>query len=127
MWRHRTRRVGAFLDDGSEIEGRYTCTGTVVFDAKLRGELTARDTLVIAEHAIVEATVHAATLIVHGKIVGNVTATERVELKRTARVTGDVDAPVVEMEPGSVLDGRCRMTKDEAAEPPLSLVVAKRG
>ena len=63
----------------------------------------------------------------HGKSVGNVTATERVELKRTARVTGDVEAPVVEMEAGSVLDGRCRMTKDEAAEPTLALVVMKKG
>jgi len=34
---------------------------------------------------------------------------------------------VVEMEPGSVLDGRCRMTKDEAAEPALSLVVTNKG
>ena len=42
-----------------------------------------------------------------------------------ARVEGEW--LVVEMEPGSVLDGRCRMTKDEAIEPTLSLVVANKG
>jgi cytoskeletal protein CcmA (bactofilin family) len=127
MWRKRARRIGAFLDDGSEIEGRYTCTGTVMLDAKLRGEINARDTLVIGEHSVVEATIRAGTLIVHGTVVGNVTATERVELKKSARVTGDVEAPLVVMEPGSVLDGHCRMTKDEATEPALARVVPING
>ena len=45
MWRKRDdkaprarRRFGAFLDEGSEMEGKYTCTGTVVIDAKFTGE-----------------------------------------------------------------------------------------
>jgi len=47
MWGNRGDRVGAFLDDGNEIVGKYTCSGTVMLDAKLRGEITANDTLVI--------------------------------------------------------------------------------
>jgi len=116
-------RLGAFLDDGSEIEGNYTCSGTVMVDARVRGEITATDTLIIGDHGVVEATVRAATLVVRGQLVGNVTATERVELKSSARVTGDVEAPVIVMEAGSVLDGQCRMTKEKATEPALSLVV----
>jgi cytoskeletal protein CcmA (bactofilin family) len=116
-------RVGAFLDDGSEIEGKYTCTGTVMLDAKLRGEITARDTLIIGDHGVVEATVRAGTLVVRGQVVGNVTASESVELKSSARVTGDVEAPVIVMEKGAVLDGQCRMTRDKPAEAPQSAVV----
>ena len=134
MWRKRKSNgqskrsgLGAFLDEGSEIEGRYTCTGTVMLDATLRGEVTAKDTLIIGERGVVEATVRAAVLVVRGQVVGNVTASERVEIKGKARITGDVEAPVVVMEPGAVLDGQCRMTKDKAAEPALSLVVAMKG
>jgi len=130
MWGNRKGKVprlpshlGAFLDDGSEIEGKYTCTGTVMLDAKLRGEITAKGTLFIGEHGVVEATVRAAAVVVRGKVVGNMTASERVELKASARVTGDVEAPVVVMEEGAVLDGRCRMTKDKPAEVPFSAVV----
>jgi cytoskeletal protein CcmA (bactofilin family) len=119
----RRGRVGAFLDDGSELEGKYTCTGTVMLDAKLRGEITARDTLIIGDHGVVEATVRAGTLIVRGQVVGNVTASESVELKSSARVTGDVEAPVIVMEKGAMLDGRCRMTKDKPAEASPSAVV----
>jgi len=38
----RKRGLGAFLDEGSEIEGKYTCSGTVMLAAKVRGEITAR-------------------------------------------------------------------------------------
>ncbi|TMA96820.1 MAG: polymer-forming cytoskeletal protein [Deltaproteobacteria bacterium] len=134
MWGNRKRkaqskrgRLGAFLDEGSEVEGSYTCTGTVMLDGKLCGEITAQDTLIIGDRGVVEATVRAATLVVHGRVLGNVRATERVELKGSARVTGDVEAPVIVMEAGAVLDGQCRMTKEKPAEPSLSLVVPMKG
>jgi len=111
MWGNRKDRVGAFLDDGSEIEGKYTCAGTVLLDAKLRGEIMAKDTLVIGDHGVVEATVRAVILVIRGRVVGNVTASERVELKSGARVTGDVEAPVIVVEAGAVLEGQRRMTK----------------
>ena len=126
MWGNRKDRVGAFLDDGSEIEGKYTCAGTVLLDAKLRGEIVAKDTLVIGDHGVVEATVRAVVLVVRGKVVGNVTASERVELKSSARVTGDVEAPVIVVEAGAVLDGRRRMTKPAAA-PHAAVVVPVEG
>jgi cytoskeletal protein CcmA (bactofilin family) len=116
-------RLGGFLDEGSEIEGRYTCSGTVMLDAKLHGEITSKDTLIIGERGVVHATVQAGTLVVSGEVVGNVTASERVELRRSARVTGDIEAPVVVMEAGAVHDGHCRMAKARAAEPPLSVVI----
>ena len=118
-------RLGAFLDGGSEIEGTYTCTGTVMLDAKVRGEIRAADTLVINAQAVVHATVEAGTLVVHGCVVGRVTVTERLELRASARVTGDIEAPVIVMEEGAVHDGHCRMTKAKPAETALALVPRK--
>jgi cytoskeletal protein CcmA (bactofilin family) len=129
MWGRRKKkaarnRVGAFLDEGSEIEGRYACSGTVVLDARLRGELSAQDALVIGEHGVVHATVRAASVVVRGEVVGDVTASERVELKKTARVTGDIEAPVVVMEEGAVHDGACRMTAAKPAEAAAPVAIA---
>jgi cytoskeletal protein CcmA (bactofilin family) len=115
--------LGAFLDDGSEIEGQYTCAGTVVVNAKIRGELVAKDTLIVGERGIVEASIRAVRIVVRGKVAGNVTASERVELKDGARVTGDIEAPIIVMDAGAVLDGRCRMTKEKAPDTTLALVV----
>jgi cytoskeletal protein CcmA (bactofilin family) len=117
MWGNRGDRVGAFLDDGNEIVGKYTCSGTVMLDARLRGEITANDTLVIGDHGVVEATVRAVVLVIRGKLIGKATASERVELKSSARVTGDVEAPVIVVEEGAVLDGQRRTTKLADARP----------
>jgi cytoskeletal protein CcmA (bactofilin family) len=120
----RAGRLGAFIDEGSEIEGKYRCAGTVLLDAKFTGEIVAKDAVIVGAVAVVHASVQAASLVVHGQLVGNVTASERVEIKAGARLTGDIEAPVVVMEPGAVHDGHCRMTKAEAAEAPLAMVVA---
>lgn len=117
-------RITAFLDEESEIEGRYTCAGTVVFDAKFQGEITSKDTLIIGERGVVHANVQAANLVVRGELVGDVTASARVELKSTARVTGNIEAPIIVMEEGAVHDGNCRMAKVSSSVPaPLALVV----
>ncbi len=105
-------RLGAFLDAGSEIEGKYACSGTVMLDGRFRGEIAAKDTLLVGEHGVVHARVTVAILVVRGEVVGDVTASERVELKKTARVTGDIEAPVIVMEEGAIHDGGCRMTVD---------------
>ena len=104
------------------MEGKYRCSGTVLIDARFRGEITSQDTLVVGERGVVHADVQTARLVVRGELVGDVIASERVELKAGARVSGDIESPVIVMEEGAVHDGSCRMAKTEPAARPLSLV-----
>ena len=118
----------AFIDEGSEIEGKYTFSGTVMLNGKFQGEIASTDTLIIGERGVVNATVRAGTVVINGELVGNVEATERVELKGSARVFGDVEAPVVVVEEGVLFEGHCRMTKSKPAAPArdFSVVPLKR-
>jgi cytoskeletal protein CcmA (bactofilin family) len=110
--------LSAFIDEGSEIEGKYTFTGTVMLNGKLSGEIKTTDTLIIGEKGVVNANIRAGTVVISGEVVGNVLATERVELRGTARVVGDVEAPVIVVEEGVHFEGHCRMTRgDKATEP----------
>lgn len=121
----RRSQLTAFIDEGSEIEGRYTFRGTVMLNGKFKGEITSDDTLIIGERAVLEADVRAGCLVVNGEVTGNLRATERIDLKRTARVFGDVEAPVVVLEEGVLFEGHCRMTKPSpvAEVPPRDLTV----
>lgn len=112
----KTGNLAAFIDEGSEIEGKYTFSGTVMMNGKLSGEIHTDDTLIIGEKGVVNANVRAGTVVISGELVGNVLATERVELRGTARVFGDVEAPVVVVEEGVLFEGHCRMTKTKSAE-----------
>src|SRR5262245_54815864 len=106
MWGDRGDRGGAGLDGGDEAVGKYTSPGpgAVRRDGGRGGRITANDTLVIGDHGVVEATVRAVVLVIRGKLIGRAMASERVELKSSARVTGDVEAPVIVVEEGAVLD-----------------------
>jgi cytoskeletal protein CcmA (bactofilin family) len=106
----------AFIDEGSEIEGKYTFSGTVMLNGKFSGEIVSNDSLIIGEKGVVNATVRAGVVLINGEVIGNVFATERVELRGTARVYGDVEAPVIVVEEGVRFEGRCKNTKDRSAD-----------
>ncbi|MEK7714732.1 MAG: polymer-forming cytoskeletal protein [candidate division NC10 bacterium] len=122
----------AFIDEGSEIEGKYTFSGTVMLNGRFRGEIISNDSLIIGEKGVVNASIRAGVVMISGEVVGNVNASERVELRGNARVYGDVEAPVVVIEEGVLFEGHCRMTKArpvEVAQPPardFSVVPLKR-
>jgi cytoskeletal protein CcmA (bactofilin family) len=105
----------AFIDEGSEIEGKYSFSGTVMINGKFHGEIESSDTLIIGEKGVVNANIRCGTLIVSGELIGNVVAVERVELKAGARVFGDVEAPVVVVEEGVLFEGHCRMSNIKPA------------
>src|SRR5881296_2884872 len=106
----------AFIDEGSEIEGKYSFTGTVMINGKFRGEITSTDSLIIGEKGIVNATVRAGIVLINGEVIGNVFAAERVELRGSARVYGDIEAPVIVVEEGVLFEGHCKNTKGRSAD-----------
>ena len=118
----------AFIDQGSEIEGTYTFSGTVMINGKFSGEISTGDTLIVGEKALLKASIQAGTVVISGEVVGNVRASERAELRGTARVSGDVEAPVIVVEEGVLFDGHCRNTKakPEALGHELSALDDKR-
>jgi cytoskeletal protein CcmA (bactofilin family) len=129
----KTGDLTAFIDEGSEIEGKYTFSGTVMLNGKFRGEIASTDTLIIGAKGIIQADIQAATVLISGQVVGDVAATQRVELHGTARVCGDIEAPILVVEEGVRFDGHCRMTPPAIGETPespssrdLSVVSLKR-
>src|SRR2546425_3547718 len=106
----------AFIDEGSEIEGKYTFNGTVMLNGKFSGEIVSSDSLIIGEKGIVNATVRAGIVLINGEVIGNVFASERIELRGTARVYGDVEAPVIVVEEGVHFEGHCKNTKGRSAD-----------
>ena len=116
--------LSAYIDEASEIEGKFTFAGTVMLNGKFTGEISSNDTLIIGEKGVVNATVRAGVVLVKGEVVGNILASERVELRGTARVFGDVEAPVIVVEEGVLFEGHCRMTKGQPGEP--TVVTAPR-
>ena len=138
LWKKTTTSKGAvkgndltaFIDEASEIEGKYTFSGTVMLNGRFSGEIVSNDTLIVGEKGVVNANIRAGIVLVSGEVVGNILGGERVELRGSARVIGDVEAPVVVLEEGVLFQGHCRMTKPQdgadGAARDLSVVTLKR-
>src|ERR1700730_17082047 len=80
-------------------------------NGRFKVEISTTDTLIIGDKAAVNGDVRAGRVLVSGEVVGNISGTERVELKRTARGFGDVESPGVVLEDGVLFEGHCSMTK----------------
>ncbi len=113
-----TNGLTAFLDEGSEIEGKYTFSGVVLLNGKFKGEIVSTDTLIVGEKGVVNATIRVGAAVISGEVVGGLLATERVEMRKSARVFGDVEAPVIIIEEGVLFEGHCRITREPPAQAP---------
>jgi cytoskeletal protein CcmA (bactofilin family) len=136
-WKKNDRRspkagdLTAFIDEGSEIEGKCAFAGTVMLNGTIRGEITSTDTVIVGEKGVVHADVHADAIFISGQVVGNLVAARRLEMHGAARVFGDIEAPVVVMEEGVFFQGHCQMSPKTAAgastdaPPPRDLSVVR--
>ena len=119
MWRWRGNSSApdeastSVIDHGCELEGRLTYVGTLVLNGKFQGELLSSNRLLVGETGQIQAEVQVGVAIVSGEITGTIIARERVELRPTARILGNIVTPVLVLEEGVVFDGHCKMKGEE--------------
>jgi cytoskeletal protein CcmA (bactofilin family) len=101
--------LSAFIDQGSEFEGKLTFKDTVRIDGVFRGEITSQNTLIVGETGEILATVRSRSVLISGTVTGDVFASERLVLHKTARVDGDVEAGTLAIEEGAVINGKVTM------------------
>jgi len=98
------------LGPQSVLEGNLVFEGTLFLNCHVRGAIESRTgAIVIGEDAVIHADVFVRTAIINGEIKGTVCATERIELRCPARLYGDLNSPVVQIDAGVIFDGKCTM------------------
>ncbi|WP_164018378.1 bactofilin BacP [Pyxidicoccus trucidator] len=91
------------------ISGRLTGDEDLTVRGRVEGELTLSRTLIVEPSGVVKANVAVKNAIVSGVVVGNINATESVELTREGRMVGDIHAPRVIIVDGASFRGRVDM------------------
>lgn len=104
-----TAGLVGYLYKGSRVTGELSFQGPARIDGKVDGEINCQGILTIGEEAEVKAKITAQVVIIRGRVEGNVTAKERIELLAPARLIGNIDAPRLLITEGVVLDGDCSM------------------
>lgn len=104
----------AYLGKGSKLSGKLAFDGTVRVDGQVEGEIAAQDTLIIGESAIVTAQISGATVIIRGKVTGDINARTRVEIRAPGKLFGNIVTPSLVIHDGVVFEGHCSMGGSES-------------
>ena len=111
------------------ISGDLTGEEDLVIEGKVEGKVTLPNSvLTVGANGTIKAEVQAKSVVVIGRVAGNVRGTERVEIQATGVVEGDVYAPKLIVAEGAVLNGSIQMgTKAGASERPSASAPPAQG
>ena len=95
------------------INGKLSGDEDLTVRGRVEGELSLTKTLIVEPSGIVKANVQVKNAIISGVVVGNISATESVELTREGRMVGDINSPRVIIVDGASFRGRVDMGNAE--------------
>jgi len=102
-------KVNSLVGPGATFSGECSVDGTLRIDGEMVGTVKASRMIIIGKTGVVKGDVIVEATIVGGKVIGNIIATERVELQSGACVEGDIRTQKLTVEEGTVFNGKCAM------------------
>lgn len=100
---------GTFIGPNITIDGTITGNEPVLIEGTVRGKIDMSGDLRVGTKARVEAAVHAKNVTVEGKLTGDISADDRVELVASATVDGNIKAPKIVVAEGAKFRGNVDM------------------
>ena len=100
---------GTYFGPNTTIDGTITGSEPVLIEGTVRGKINLGGELRIGAKGRVEATVHAKTVSIEGKLTGDVSADDKVELVASATVDGNIKAPKIIVAEGARFRGSVDM------------------
>jgi cytoskeletal protein CcmA (bactofilin family) len=105
-------RLSGFVGHGTTLTGETNFHAMLRVDGHLIGTVSSESgTLIIGTNGQVDANVAVAAAMVNGAVNGDIVATEKLQLGRTARVMGNIQSPRLIIEEGAILEGSCSMLR----------------
>src|SRR5579864_8093216 len=103
------------LNSDVEVKGTLKFSGELTFDGKLDGDINSDGTLNLGESAVIKGTIDVGSVVVRGKITGNIVAKEKIELKAKTELFGDVRAAKLVMEEGVTFVGKTEVNPNKVS------------
>ena len=110
-------KLSGFVGHGTSLTGDTTFQMMLRVDGHLTGTVTSEGgTLMVGNNGQLDANVAVGIAQVNGTVNGDIVATEKIQLGRTARVVGNVSTPKLIIEDGAIFEGGCTMLKAREAQ-----------
>jgi len=105
-------KLSGFVGHGTSLTGDTSFQMMLRVDGQLTGTVSSDGgTLIVGNNGKLDANVSVGIAQVNGTVNGDISATERIQLGRTARVVGNIATPKLIIEDGALFEGGCTMIK----------------
>ena len=109
--RFRSPKISTVIGKGTEVQGDVGFSGGLHVDGMIKGNVISAQgdetaTLTLSEDGVIEGNVNVANVMLNGTVLGDVVASNRVELAPRARITGTVTYALLEMTMGAEVNGK---------------------
>ena len=112
----KSDRVNGLLDCGCVFEGKLNFEGTVQINGDFKGEVYSDGTLVVGNEGCVNAKIKADTVVIFGKVQGEIEAKSKIEMRMPAVVIANIKTHTLCIDDGVVFHGNSKMEHDEVAQ-----------
>jgi len=101
--------MNTIIGKDTVFTGTLDVKGAVRVDGTVKGKIICSDTLTVGSGGLVEADVESQCAVIAGRIMGNVNASERLELQAKCDIEGDIQTKSLIVEQGAIFCGSCQM------------------
>lgn len=112
-----TNEFTTVIGADATLKGELTFEKAVRVDGKVEGKIVTKGQLAISQGGKVQAEVQAGSVIVEGDVIGNLHASDRIELRRSARLRGDLRASKLLVAEGASFVGQCHVGPEAGSAP----------
>lgn len=106
------------LNSDVELKGTLKFSGELTFDGKLEGDISSAGELNLGDNAVVKGNIDIGSVVVRGKITGNIAAKEKIDIKAKAELFGDIRSPKLIIEEGVTFVGKTEVNPNKVAPTP---------
>jgi cytoskeletal protein CcmA (bactofilin family) len=108
----KTGDLNTIIGKGSVVEGTVKVQSSLRVDGKIKGQVTATDSLVIGKEGEIEGEIRVKNAIVGGRVKGKVFASGKVVLETKSTFYGELKTSKLVIDEGAIFEGVCSMTED---------------
>ncbi|OHD70038.1 MAG: hypothetical protein A2V99_07665 [Spirochaetes bacterium RBG_16_67_19] len=98
------------IGENSVFEGRFYVSGSILIEGKFQGDIKTEDQVTVGPTGKVRTDIIARKVTVAGTLIGNITASEEVNLIQNGKVLGNISTPRLNVENGVITEGKVTIT-----------------
>ena len=117
----------AYLGEDLHVEGTVYCTNRMVINGSVEGSVQGKAEVTVGRQGAVEGSIDCSQAVISGKVQGNLTVRNRLEISGSGHIKGEINVQPGQMiiREGAVLEGSCVALPPQAVAPPTKRTLSK--